>query len=114
MPFVPLTAAEAAEMLERVGVDTVEDLFDVIPADVRFPRLALPPGESELAVSRAVRGLAAANRPVDRGRDGLRGSKQGNHCCYRQANEQADSRHILSLTELRPDLTRLPLLVARC
>jgi len=64
MPFVPLTAAEAAEMLERVGVDSVEDLFDVIPAEVRFPPLALPPGESELAVSRSVRRLATANRPV--------------------------------------------------
>jgi glycine dehydrogenase subunit 1 len=64
MPFVPLTAAEAAAMLERIGVDSVEKLFEVIPAEVRFPGLDLPPGEPELTVSRALRGLAATNRPA--------------------------------------------------
>jgi glycine dehydrogenase subunit 1 len=64
MPFVPLTAAERAAMLERVGIESTDELFEIIPASVRFPALDLPPGEPELAVARAVRGLAAANRPA--------------------------------------------------
>src|SRR5688572_12696573 len=64
MPFVPTTDAERAAMLERIGVASTDDLFEIIPADVRFPSLDLPPGESELAASRAVRALAASNRPA--------------------------------------------------
>jgi glycine dehydrogenase subunit 1 len=64
MPFVPLTAAEKRAMLDRVGVGSVDELFSIIPSEVRFPRLDLPAGRSELAVSRAVRGLAAENRPA--------------------------------------------------
>ncbi len=64
MSFVPLTPAEAAAMLARVGVSSVDDLFEVIPAAVRFPALDLPPGQSELTVSREVRGLAAQDRPT--------------------------------------------------
>ena len=64
MPFVPLTAAEAAAMLERVGVRSVDELFEVIPVEVRFPKLDLPDGQPELTVTRAVRGLAAMDRPA--------------------------------------------------
>jgi glycine dehydrogenase subunit 1 len=64
MPFVPTTDAERAAMLERIGVPSTDTLFEVIPEAVRFPRLDLPAGESELSVSRAVRGLAARNQPA--------------------------------------------------
>jgi glycine dehydrogenase subunit 1 len=64
MPFVPLTDAERSDMLRRIGVGSTEDLFVPIPADVRFPTLRLPRGESELAVTRALRALAATNRPA--------------------------------------------------
>jgi glycine dehydrogenase subunit 1 len=64
MPFVPTTDAERAAMLERIGVPSTDDLFEIIPATVRFPSLDLPAGESELAASRAVRALAASNRPA--------------------------------------------------
>jgi glycine dehydrogenase subunit 1 len=64
MPFVPTTEAERAAMLERIGVPTTDDLFEIIPASVRFPTLDLPAGESELAASRAVRALAVSNRPA--------------------------------------------------
>jgi glycine dehydrogenase subunit 1 len=64
MPFVPTTDAERAAMLERIGARSTDELFDVIPPSVRFPRLDLPAGEPELTVSRHVRALAAANRPA--------------------------------------------------
>jgi glycine dehydrogenase subunit 1 len=64
MPFVPLTEAERAAMLARLGLDSTDALFAVIPPALRYPALDLPPGESELTVARRVRALAAANQPA--------------------------------------------------
>ena len=64
MPFVPTTDAERTAMLERVGARSTDELFEVIPAAVRFPHLDLPAGEPELTVARRVRALAAANLPA--------------------------------------------------
>jgi glycine dehydrogenase subunit 1 len=64
MPFVPTTDAERAVMLERIGARSMAELFEVIPGEVRFPRLDIPAGEPELTVARQVRALAAENRPA--------------------------------------------------
>jgi glycine dehydrogenase subunit 1 len=64
MPFVPTTDAERAAMLERIGAPSTNELFEVIPPDVRFPHLDLPAGEPELTAARRVRALAGANRPA--------------------------------------------------
>ena len=47
MHFVPHTAAEVAEMLAFMGLSTVEELFDVVPAALRLAGgLDLAPGLS--------------------------------------------------------------------
>jgi len=62
MPYTPHTAADVAAMLERIGVASVDELFDAIPADVRFGGdLDLPPGRTEEEVRRVMKRLAAAN-----------------------------------------------------
>src|SRR3979409_492264 len=48
-------------MLRTIGIDRVEQLFEDVPADVRFPDLHLPPALSELEASRHLGGLAAQN-----------------------------------------------------
>jgi glycine dehydrogenase subunit 1 len=52
-------------MLDAVGVDSVEELFDVIPAEKRYPGLALPGPLSEIEVKRLLRGLAEKNADLD-------------------------------------------------
>lgn len=52
-------------MLEAIGVDSLEELFDVVPADVRFPRLDIPDRLSELELGREIRGLAQRNRSLE-------------------------------------------------
>jgi len=42
MSYVPHTEAERNEMLARIGADAVEELFEAIPAEHRFPVLDLP------------------------------------------------------------------------
>ena len=66
MRFAPHTTDDAAEMLRRIGLDDVEDLFDQIPAGVRLDRrLDLPDGVSELDIVRDAAALAARNRSAD-------------------------------------------------
>jgi glycine dehydrogenase subunit 1 len=64
LAFIPLTDAERDEMLERVGVGTVEDLFENIPPQHRFPGLNLPAPLSELEAWLRMRALAERNRPA--------------------------------------------------
>src|SRR5687768_15717856 len=53
-------------MLETIGVDSVEALFEVIPPGVRLGRaLDLPPGASEQEVHAELRRLAARNVSAD-------------------------------------------------
>jgi len=49
-------------MLESLGLDSVERLFDDIPAAVRAHGLDLPPSRSELELARDLSTLAARNR----------------------------------------------------
>lgn len=64
MPFIPHTDDETAAMLEAVGVRTIDDLFDEIPAALRINRLdGVPPGLSEAGITRLMRARAAQNVP---------------------------------------------------
>jgi glycine dehydrogenase subunit 1 len=51
-------------MLAAIGVERVEELFTDVPADVRFPKLELPPALSELEALRHLGQLAAQNVSV--------------------------------------------------
>jgi len=63
MPFIPHTEDEIASMLALVGVDTVDELFEEIPADLRAAGLTgVPSGIGEAEVARLMRERA--------GRDG--------------------------------------------
>jgi glycine dehydrogenase subunit 1 len=53
-------------MLERIGVQSMEDLFEAIPADLRLKEpLKLPDGMSEQDVFEHLSGFAARNRHAD-------------------------------------------------
>jgi glycine dehydrogenase subunit 1 len=50
-PFIPNTDADRAIMLERLGLPSVERLFDQLPTAHRDPPIDLPPGLSELELT---------------------------------------------------------------
>jgi glycine dehydrogenase subunit 1 len=53
MPFIPHTEADIKAMLEAVGVDSIETLFDEIPAELRCGELTkVPPRMSEFEITR--------------------------------------------------------------
>ena len=51
MPFIPHTEEDVRRMLEVIGVDQIDDLFDEIPADLRSQAMQyVPEGMSEMEV----------------------------------------------------------------
>ena len=65
--YIPNTPGEQAEMLESLGIDSIDQLFADIPAEFRNPHLDLPGPLSELEIQRELSGLAAKNRPLGSG-----------------------------------------------
>lgn len=51
MPYIPHTEKDIQEMLDAIGVDNIEQLFDEVPAELRNGELKnVPPGASEMEV----------------------------------------------------------------
>ncbi|MGI6082352.1 MAG: aminomethyl-transferring glycine dehydrogenase subunit GcvPA [Limnochordia bacterium] len=66
MDFIPTTPEEEAKMLAEIGVDSVEQLFEDIPEEVRFRgRLNLPEQMSEAELIKHMQALAARNADLD-------------------------------------------------
>ncbi|MCC6487197.1 MAG: aminomethyl-transferring glycine dehydrogenase subunit GcvPA [Candidatus Hydrogenedentes bacterium] len=61
MTWVPSTAAERDAMLSVIGVQTIDDLFASVPAELRAKSWALPAGISEMAVRARLEKWAARN-----------------------------------------------------
>ena len=59
--YIPHTDKERQEMLKVIGVKSIEDLFQDIPKEYRFPVLDLPDGLSEMEVLDQMNLLAEAN-----------------------------------------------------
>lgn len=66
MNYVPHSEQDRAEMLKTIGVNSIDDLFDDVPASVRLGRpLHLPGALSELELVRLMNELAAKNNNLD-------------------------------------------------
>ncbi|MBU2675548.1 MAG: aminomethyl-transferring glycine dehydrogenase subunit GcvPA [Gammaproteobacteria bacterium] len=60
MPFIPHTDKDTLEMLAAIGADSIDDLFDEIPAQLRIDHLhGVPEAHNEMEVSRLMRNRAA-------------------------------------------------------
>jgi glycine dehydrogenase subunit 1 len=62
MRYLPHTDQDRADMLAKIGVSSIDDLFADIPADKRLKEpIDLPPHKSELEVTRTLRALSRKN-----------------------------------------------------
>src|SRR5437773_2064271 len=67
MSYVPHTEEEKRRLLEALGLRSIDDLFDTIPAELQLGRrLAVPAPMPELALRRHFRELADRNEDVSR------------------------------------------------
>ena len=60
-PYIPNTDADRRMMLDAIGVDSVNELFEDIPAEHRNPTLDIPPPLSELELRREIEAMAEEN-----------------------------------------------------
>lgn len=65
MNYVPHSDTERQEMLESLGVKSIEELFEVVPQHVRFPELKLPKALSELEATRLMSKLGGQNQNLN-------------------------------------------------
>jgi glycine dehydrogenase subunit 1 len=61
MAFIPHTSDDVARMLEVIGVQSIQDLFDEIPGELRAGALNVPPALAEMEVARLMSDRAAAD-----------------------------------------------------
>ena len=62
MPFIPHTQEDIEQMLTAIGADSIDDLFDEIPAELRCDELSgIPDGVPEMEISRIMQGFAATD-----------------------------------------------------
>jgi glycine dehydrogenase subunit 1 len=59
--FIPHTSSEREEMLKVIGIQRVEELFEDVPAQHRFPELDLPPAMTEMEIMSALREISSGN-----------------------------------------------------
>jgi glycine dehydrogenase subunit 1 len=65
MRYLPLTDEDRSEMLAKIGVGKIDDLFADVPAGKLLSEPpALPPHKSELEVERVLGRMAARNLPA--------------------------------------------------
>ena len=64
MTYIPTSPKERDAMLETIGVKSLDDLFEAVPATHRFPKLNLPPALTEMEALNELSGLAQANENV--------------------------------------------------
>ena len=65
--YIPSTEQEQAEMLATLGLTSIDQLFQDIPAEFRNPPLDLPEPMSELEIQRELAALAGRNRTLSSG-----------------------------------------------
>lgn len=59
--YIPHTDAEREAMLRTIGVKSLDELFQDVPAEYRFPKLDLPPALTEMEAVAQLQELAGAN-----------------------------------------------------
>ena len=64
MTYIPISPKERDAMLQTVGVKSLDDLFEAIPAKHRFPELSLPPALTEMEAAAHLGDMAATNENV--------------------------------------------------
>ena len=63
--YIPDTSLQQQKMLKQIGLESVDDLYSVVPENVRLKKLNIPEGKSELEVAETMKNIAALNRVYD-------------------------------------------------
>jgi glycine dehydrogenase subunit 1 len=64
MTYIPISPKERDAMLKTIGVKSLDDLFEAVPAKHRFPELDLPPALTEMEAAAELQELSDSNESV--------------------------------------------------
>jgi glycine dehydrogenase subunit 1 len=64
MTYIPISPKERDAMLKTIGVKSLDDLFEAVPATHRFPHLNLPPALTEMEAAQELADIAGTNETV--------------------------------------------------
>ncbi len=64
MTYIPHSPKEREAMLATIGVKSLDDLFEAVPAAHRFPKLDLPPALTEMEAAAELADIASNNETV--------------------------------------------------
>jgi glycine dehydrogenase subunit 1 len=64
MTYIPISPQEREAMLAKIGVESLDALFDAVPASYRFPKLDLPPALTEMEAASLLAEIASSNESV--------------------------------------------------
>ncbi len=64
MTYIPISPKERDAMLATIGVKTLDELFESVPATHRFPKMDLPPALAEMEAAQLLGELAGGNENV--------------------------------------------------
>jgi glycine dehydrogenase subunit 1 len=79
MTYIPISPKERDAMLETIGVNSLDDLFEAVPAKYRFPKLNLPPALTEMEAMAELSELAQSNENVRQDLISFLGAGMYNH-----------------------------------
>ena len=60
--YIPSTVEERQEMMERLGINDITELYQSVPKSMLLSRLDIPEGKSELEVKTAIEQIARKNK----------------------------------------------------
>ena len=60
--YIPMNEDERREMMDAIGISSLDEMYVNIPADMRVKKLNLPEGRSELETRRLMEKIAAKNK----------------------------------------------------
>ena len=63
--YLSTTERETREMLDKIGVKSIEELFEDIPADMKLKKLNLPEGKSQQETMEIMTALSKKNKVYD-------------------------------------------------
>ncbi|MBQ6559619.1 MAG: aminomethyl-transferring glycine dehydrogenase subunit GcvPA [Erysipelotrichaceae bacterium] len=63
--YIPDTAAIQKEMLQAIGKESIDALYEDVPSNVRLKELHIPEGKPEMAVASTMKKIASQNKVYD-------------------------------------------------
>jgi glycine dehydrogenase subunit 1 len=107
MRYLPLSDSDRADMLARIGAESIDDLFADIPAAKRLAGLeGLPRRKTELEVERQLGALAARNRAAGAGPFFIGGGAYRHHVPATVDHLIQRSEFLTSYTPYQPEIAQ--------